>query len=146
MAHTLQSINVANSLGGVTRPPILIAEEYNHWAIRMQSYLIRKGDDVWRSVVQWPYVPAPVRGVVITAAEVALQTAGQQPPAAPALTTQDIEKLQADVTAYNELICSIPPDIFDLVEDCSTAKEIWDNLANVYAGSVKARDKKQTSA
>ena len=54
--------------------------------------------------------------------------------------------MENDDIAYTELLCGIPPEIFDLVQDCETAKEIWTVLENMFEGTDQARDKKTTSA
>lgn len=49
-------VNVSNSLDYLIKAPILIADVYEQQKTRMGSYLRRKGKDVWRSVVDVPYV------------------------------------------------------------------------------------------
>ena len=139
--NQVNSVNVANSVGGPNRPPILIAEEYPHWVIRMRSYLKRKGKNVWMSVLNGPHVRAAVARLA-TSAEIALGVEeGSAPP-----TAEDLEKEEADETAFNEITYGIPPDIFDLISECESAKDIWDTLLNMFEGTEKAKDKKQTSA
>ena len=139
--NQVNSVNVANSVGGPNRPPILIAEEYPHWVIRMRSYLKRKGKNVWMSVLNGPHVRTAVARLA-TPAEIALGVEeGSAPP-----TAEDLEKEEADETAFNEITYGIPPDIFDLISECESAKDIWDTLLNMFEGTEKAKDKKQTSA
>ncbi|KAL4570004.1 hypothetical protein LXL04_025653 [Taraxacum kok-saghyz] len=135
------SVNVANSVGGPNRPPILIAEEYPHWVIRMRSYLKRKGKNVWMSVLNGPHVRTTAARIATPAEQALGADLGTFPP-----TAEDLEKEEADETAFNEITYGIPPDIFDFISECDSAKEIWDTLLNMFEGTEKAKDKKQTSA
>ena len=51
------SIHIANSLGARNKAPILVTEEYNHWATRFQGYLKGKDKEIWRSIEQGPHNP-----------------------------------------------------------------------------------------
>ncbi|KAI3510685.1 hypothetical protein L1887_17817 [Cichorium endivia] len=101
------SLNVANSVGGSNRAPILIPTEYNGWTSRMRNYLKTKGKDIWRSVEEGPHLltitPRP------NTAEEALGGTSQ-----PRLTPLDIEKMDNDQIALTEIQCGIPPELFDL--------------------------------
>ena len=51
-------------MGGPTRAPLLVVEEYDHWKVRMEGFLLAedKGEKIWRSVKEGPHIP--VRTVV----------------------------------------------------------------------------------
>ena len=55
-AHA-NSIYITNSLGAPNKAPILVTEEYAHWAIRMKGYLKGKEKEIYRSIEQGPHVP-----------------------------------------------------------------------------------------
>ncbi|KAI3723557.1 hypothetical protein L2E82_35214 [Cichorium intybus] len=133
------SLNVANSVGGSNRAPILIPTEYNGWASRMHNYLKTKGKDIWRSVEEGPHL------LIITprpnTAEEALGGTSQ-----PRLTPLDIEKMDNDQIAFTEIQCGIPPELFDLIQNCTTAQQIWVLLQNMFLGTEEAKDQKLVSS
>ncbi|KAI3496687.1 hypothetical protein L1887_39058 [Cichorium endivia] len=133
------SLNVANSVGGSNRAPILIPTEYNGWASRMRNYLKTKGKDIWRSVEEGPHLsiitPRP------NTAEEALGGTSQ-----PRLTPLDIEKMDNDQIAFTEIQCGIPPELFDLIQNCTTAQQIWVLLQNMFLGTEEAKDQKLVSS
>ena len=58
------SMQIANSVGGPTRAPLLVVEEYDHWKVRMERFLLAKdkGEEIWRSLKEGLQVP--VRTIV----------------------------------------------------------------------------------
>ncbi|KAI3699537.1 hypothetical protein L2E82_43924 [Cichorium intybus] len=133
------SLNVANSIGGSNRAPILIPTEYNGWASRMRNYLKTKGKDIWRSVEEGPHLPMCTPRP--NTAEEALGGISQ-----PRLTPLDIEKMDNDQIAFTEIQCGIPPELFDLIQNCTTAQQIWVLLQNVFLGTEEAKDQKLVSS
>ena len=55
------SIHIANSVGAPNKAPILVTEDYNHWATRFQGYMMGKNQEVWRSIEQGPHKPTLTR-------------------------------------------------------------------------------------
>ena len=57
-------------MGYLTRAPLLVVEEYDHWKVRMERFLLgkEKGQEIWRSVNEGPHVPIKtmVRNVAAT--------------------------------------------------------------------------------
>ncbi|KAL4562203.1 hypothetical protein LXL04_034401 [Taraxacum kok-saghyz] len=66
--------------------------------------------------------------------------------AAVTLTQDDLLKMKADLMAISELNCATPLDVFDLVEDCTSAHETWNTLHQLFAGTDAAKYKKMMSA
>ena len=135
----INSIHIANSVGAPNKAPILVTHEYNHWVTRFKGYIEGKDEEIWRSIVKGPHKPTLQRPA--TEAEAALGGA-----ATVTLTQDDLLKLKADKQAVSELNCAIPPDVFDLVEDCVSAHETWNTLHQLFAGTEAAKDKKMMSA
>ncbi|KAI3505837.1 hypothetical protein L1887_28124 [Cichorium endivia] len=133
------SLNVANSVGGSNRAPILIPTEYNGWASRMRNYLKTKGKGIWRSVEEGPYLPTFIPRP--NTAEEALGGTSQ-----PRLTPLDIEKMDNDQIPFTEIQCGIPPELFDLIQNCTTAQQIWVLLQNIFLGTEEAKDQKLVSS
>ncbi|KAI3518385.1 hypothetical protein L1887_07060 [Cichorium endivia] len=133
------SLNVANSVGGSNRAPILIPTEYNGWASRMRNNHKTKGKDIWRSVEEGPHLPIITPRPNTT--EEALGGTSQ-----PRLTPLDIEKMDNDQIAFTEIQCGIPPELFDLIQNCTTAQQIWVLLQNMFLGIEEAKDQKLVSS
>ncbi|KAI3496616.1 hypothetical protein L1887_38985 [Cichorium endivia] len=133
------SLNVANSVGSSNRAPILIPTEYNGWGSRMRNYLKTKGKDIWRSVEEGPHIPN-----YTTRADTAEEALGGAPQ--PRLTPFDIEKMDNDQIAFTEIQCGIPPELFDLIQNCTTAQQIWVILQNMFLGTEEAKDQKLVSS
>ena len=110
----INSIHIAKSVGAPNKAPILVTDEYNHWVTRFKGYIEGKYEEIWRSIAKGPHKPTLQRPT--TDIEAAL---GGQPTVT--LTQDDLLKLKADKQAVSELNCAIPPDVFDLVEDCVSA-------------------------
>ena len=55
-------MQIANSVGGLIRAPLLVVEEYDHWKVRMERFLLAKdkGEEIWRSVKKGPHVPVRI--------------------------------------------------------------------------------------
>lgn len=140
MAQSL-SLNVSNIVGGSNRAPLLVANEYHHWSQRMERYLRRLGRNVWRSIEEGPHVP------VLTPLQTdgATTRLGGGQPALSCPTKADLYKMENDAIAFYEISCGVAPDNFDIIINCKSAKEIWDDLKNLYEGSEQDQDKKLTT-
>ena len=91
-----------------------------------------KDQEVWWSIEQGPHKPTLTR----TTTEVETTLGG----------TPAVRLTQDDLMAISELNCAIPPDVLDLVEDCTSAHETWNTLHQLFAGTEATKDKKMTSA
>ena len=49
-------------------------------------------------------------------------------------TNDGISTTEKDEICFYEISCGIPPDIFDLIINCKSTKEIWDVIKNLYVG------------
>ena len=54
--------------------------------------------------------------------------------------------MDADQVAFHELTCGVPPELFDLIMNCNSAKEVWDTLKLIFDGTDGAKNKKLTTA
>ena len=61
-------------------------------------------------------------------------------------TKDDLDKMENDAIAFDEISCGVAPDNFDIIINYKSAQEIWDVLKNLYQGSEQAHDKKITTA
>ena len=106
----------------------------------MCSYREGKGEEVWLSIEKGPHTPTVTGGTGL-GVEAAL---GGEPILTP--TSDDILKMKADTSAKTKIIYAIPPDIFDFVEKCESAHEIWVTLQKIFERTKASKYKKMTSS
>ncbi|GKA38422.1 hypothetical protein Tco_0730973, partial [Tanacetum coccineum] len=105
--------------GSETRPPMLERGSYIPWASRFKRFLNRKRENrkwLLKALEDGPYV---FRNITPTGSTI------------PRL--QEVEDLQGDDLLYydaemelmNMILLSIPNEIYNSVDSCKTAKEMW---------------------
>ncbi|GKD17217.1 hypothetical protein Tco_1206375, partial [Tanacetum coccineum] len=108
--------------GSETRPPMLERGSYIHWVSRFKRFLNRKRENrkwLLKALEDGPYV---FRNITPTGSTL------------PRL--QEVEDLQGDDLLYydaemelmNMILLSIPNEIYNSVDSCKTAKEMWDRV------------------
>jgi hypothetical protein len=102
----------------VTRPPLFDGTNFSFWKVRMRSYLMALGADVW-DVVETGYIKPVV------------------------LASKD-DKLEFSFNAkgMNAILNGLAEAEFVKVMHLQTAKEMWDKLINNYEGNEKVKDAK----
>jgi hypothetical protein len=102
----------------VTRPPLFDGTNFAFWKVRMRSYLMALGADVW-DVVETGYI----RPVVLASKD---------------------DKLEFSFNAkgMNAILNGLAEAEFVKVMHLQTAKEMWDKLINSYEGNEKVKDAK----
>jgi hypothetical protein len=102
----------------VTRPPLFDGTNFTFWKVRMRSYLMALGADVW-DVVETGYINPVV------------------------LASKD-DKLEFSFNAkvMNAILNGLAEAEFVKVMHLQTAKEMWDKLINSYEGNEKVKDAK----
>ena len=54
-------------------------------------------------------------------------------------TADDLVALKKNAKAKNILVCGLGPAEYNIVSNCTTAKQIWDALVNAYEGTSQLR-------
>ncbi|GJT93816.1 hypothetical protein Tco_1082661 [Tanacetum coccineum] len=117
--------------GSKTRPPMLERGSYIPWASRFKRFLNRKRENrkwLLKALEDGPYV---FRNITPTGSIL------------PRL--QEVEDLQGDDLLYydakmeltNMILLSIPNEIYNYVDSCKTAKEIWDRVECLMRGTIQ---------
>jgi hypothetical protein len=89
---------------------------YAYLSNRMQTYLIALGVDIWLSVVNGYEVPKNTP------------------------TNPDEKKLMScNSKVVHVIISGLTPIVSNKVMGCSTTKEVWDKLQNIYEGDLKVK-------
>ncbi|GJV26903.1 retrovirus-related pol polyprotein from transposon TNT 1-94 [Tanacetum coccineum] len=123
-----------NAAGTDTRPPMLVESDYDSWKIRIHRYIRGKpnGKLIWKSIQDGP-TPHPM----VTDPPPAMSTCYAPPRKKADSEFNDEEnKLEmADTQAEIILSQGLPRHIFNILNQTSTAKEIWDNVEMLMQGS-----------
>jgi hypothetical protein len=101
-----------------SKPPLFDGTNFAFWKVRMRTYLMALGDDVW-DVVETGYIKPVV------------------------LDSKD-DKLEFSFNAkgMNAILNGLAEAKFVNVMHLQTAKEMWDKLISIYEGNEKVKDAK----
>ncbi|GJX72057.1 retrovirus-related pol polyprotein from transposon TNT 1-94 [Tanacetum coccineum] len=124
--------------GSETRPPMLERGSYIPWASRFKRFLNRKRENrkwLLKALKDGPYV---FRNITPT---------GSMLP-----RLQEVEDLQGDDLLYydaemeltNMILLSIPNEIYNSVDSCKTAKEMWDRVERLMRGTIQNQVDRET--
>ncbi|GJU27372.1 retrovirus-related pol polyprotein from transposon TNT 1-94, partial [Tanacetum coccineum] len=123
-----------NAAGTDTRPPMLVENDYESWKIRIHRYIRGKpnGKLIWNSIQNGPTPhpmvtdPPPTDSTIMPAPRKKLDSE----------FNEEENKLEmADTQAEIILSQGLPRHIFNILNQTSTAKEIWDNVEMLMQGS-----------
>nr|GEZ10200.1 hypothetical protein [Tanacetum cinerariifolium] len=130
--------------GSKNRPPMLNKDNYVSWSSRIIRYARSRpnGKMIVDSIENGPYVrrmvailgepdlPVPV-----------LKSFHEQTDKE--LTENDIKRMDVDDQAIQTILLGLPEDVYDVVDSCETAKEIWERVRQMMKGSdIGEQDKK----
>ncbi|GJV68838.1 hypothetical protein Tco_1484347 [Tanacetum coccineum] len=124
-----------NAAGTDTRPPMLVENDYESWKIRIHRYIRGKpnGKLIWNSIQNGPTPhpmvtdPSPSDSTIMPAPRKKLDSE----------FNEEENKLEmADTQAEIILSQGLPRHIFNILNQTSTAKEIWDNVELLMQGSL----------
>ncbi|GJY50152.1 integrase, catalytic region, zinc finger, CCHC-type containing protein [Tanacetum coccineum] len=124
--------------GSETRSPMLDRGSYIPWVSRFKRFLNRKRENrkwLLKALEDGPYV---FRNIIPTGS------------ALPRL--QEVEDLQGDDLLYydaemeltNMILLSIPNEIYNSVDSCKTAKEMWDRVERLMRGTIQNQVDRET--
>ncbi|GJT94437.1 hypothetical protein Tco_1089955 [Tanacetum coccineum] len=124
--------------GSENRPPMLERGSYIPWASRFRRYLNRKRDNrkwLLKALDEGPYefknfVP---EGSTIPR----LQTAED-------LEGDDLLLHDAEMEVMNMIILSIPNEIYNSVDACTSAKDMWKRVERLMRGTIQNKVDRET--
>ncbi|KAG2665985.1 hypothetical protein I3760_15G034000 [Carya illinoinensis] len=106
-----------------SRPPLFCGDNYSFWKVRMRIFLHAQGREIWKCIVNGPYIPTKVvDGVKVKKEEEEFDR-------------EDDRLYTLNLTAMNLLFNAFNGNEFNRIMTCATAKEIWDNLEVTYEGT-----------
>ncbi|GKA33613.1 hypothetical protein Tco_0720042 [Tanacetum coccineum] len=124
--------------GSETRPPMLERGSYIPWASRFRRYINRKRENrKWlnKALDEGPYqfqmfVPT---GLTLPT----LQTAED-------LQGDELLHYDAEIELMNLILLSIPNEIYNSVDACTTAKEMWKRVERLMRGTIQNQVDRET--
>ncbi|KAH9308310.1 hypothetical protein KI387_036221, partial [Taxus chinensis] len=99
------------------KAPLFDGTNYAFWSVRMRTYLMALGFDIWQSVAV---------GYII--------------PSTPPIDQASKKAFENNAKAMNAILCGLLDSEFVKVMQCDTAKEIWDKLLTIYEGDDKSME------
>ncbi|GJR01341.1 retrovirus-related pol polyprotein from transposon TNT 1-94 [Tanacetum coccineum] len=126
---TLNQQTLADS-GANKIPPMLEKGNYIPWESRFRMFLDNKfeeGEKMWRLVEKGPYVRPMIPNLDNTNERI-LEPLSK-------MTKGNKKQYNADVRVMNYLLQAIPNDIYNPVDACKNAKDIWEQIKRLMYGS-----------
>ncbi|GKD89797.1 hypothetical protein Tco_1365304 [Tanacetum coccineum] len=124
--------------GSETRPPMLEMGSYIPWASRFRRYINRKRENrKWlnKALDEGPYqfqMFVPTGSTLPT-----LQTAED-------LQGDELLHYDAEIELMNLILLSIPNEIYNSVDACTTAKEMWKRVERLMRGTIQNQVDRET--
>ncbi|GJR03121.1 retrovirus-related pol polyprotein from transposon TNT 1-94 [Tanacetum coccineum] len=124
--------------GSETRPPMLERGSYIPWASRFRRYLNRKRDNrkwLLKALDEGPYVFKNFIPEGLTIPR--LQTAED-------LEGDDLLLHDAEMEVMNMILLSIPNEIYNSVDACTSAKDMWKRVERLMRGTIQNKVDRET--
>ncbi|GJX64534.1 hypothetical protein Tco_0298877 [Tanacetum coccineum] len=124
--------------GSKTRPPMLERGSYIPWASRFRRYLNRKRDNrkwLLKALDEGPYV---FKNFIPEGSTIPrLQTAED-------LEGDDLLLHDAEMEVMNMILLSIPNEIYNSVDACTSAKDMWKRVERLMRGTIQNKVDRET--
>ncbi|GJS08470.1 integrase, catalytic region, zinc finger, CCHC-type containing protein [Tanacetum coccineum] len=124
--------------GSETRPPMLERGSYIPWASRFRRYLNRKRDNrkwLLKALDEGPY---EFKNFVLEGSTIPrLQTAED-------LEGDDLLLHDAEMEVMNMILLSIPNEIYNSVDACTSAKDMWKRVERLMRGTIQNKVDRET--
>ena len=101
------------------KAPLFKGNDYAFWSVRMKSYIMALGWDVWKTI-----------------------ESGYTSPSTPPNDTTTKKLCNENSRAINAILGGLTNPIFVKVMHCKSAKEIWETLKVIYEGDIKVKEAK----
>ncbi|GKB68201.1 retrovirus-related pol polyprotein from transposon TNT 1-94 [Tanacetum coccineum] len=115
--------------GANETPPMLDKGNYIPWESRFRRFLdnkLEEGERMWRSIEKGPYVRPMIPGPDNTT-KLIIEPLSKK-------TTINKKQYIADVRIINYLLQAIPNDIYNSVDACKIAQEMWERIKRLMYG------------
>ncbi|GJS62384.1 hypothetical protein Tco_0657168 [Tanacetum coccineum] len=111
--------------------------DFESWQQRIRLYCLRKdnGENIMKCINEGPFHMGTVSDVIAAGTEGAVQQGPVRARVLNDLLAEEKERYKADIRATNILLQGIPKDIYSLINHCTDAKDIWENMKMILEGS-----------
>ncbi|KAI3819430.1 hypothetical protein L1987_13265 [Smallanthus sonchifolius] len=124
--------NGFEDIGSINRPPRLVSgEDYDMWKNRMESFFYYQEYGMWKSIRDGPYTP------MVASADSGGSLVQKEPSK---YSEEDIKKMEADFKALGAIQMCLPNEVFHNFRSYKTAKELWEALEKMFAGSEEVKE------
>ncbi|GKD95219.1 hypothetical protein Tco_1375056, partial [Tanacetum coccineum] len=139
MANFSQDIQ---SVSSDTRPPMLDSSDFVSWQQRIRLYCQGKdnGENILKSIDEGPFKMGKFRETLAEGAEGALHLGPEWDRVFVDLSPKEKDRYKADIRVTNILLQGLPKDIYTLINHCTDAKDIWDNVKMLLEGYELTKD------
>ncbi|KAI3762578.1 hypothetical protein L1987_53012 [Smallanthus sonchifolius] len=104
------------------------------WKNRMESFFCYQEYGMWKSIRDGPYIP------MVASAD----SGGPSVPKDPSkYSEEDIKKMEVDFKALGAIQMCLPNEVFHNFRSYKTAKELWEALEKMFAGSEKVKENRK---
>ncbi|GJY11593.1 hypothetical protein Tco_0380902 [Tanacetum coccineum] len=124
--------------GSETRPPMLERGSYIPWASRFRRYLNRKREN--RKWLNKAIDEGPYEFKEFTPSETEEPRMQKEED----LRGDDLKHYEAEIEAMNLILISIPNDIYNSVDACTTAQAMWQRVERLMRGTVQNKVDRET--
>ncbi|GJW06171.1 hypothetical protein Tco_1568594 [Tanacetum coccineum] len=124
--------------GSDTRPPMLERGSYIPWASRFRRYLNRKREN--RKWLNKAIDEGPYEFRIFNPSETEAPKMQKEED----LRGDDLKHYEAEIEAMNLILISIPNDIYNSVDACTTAKAMWQRVERLMRGTVQNKVDRET--
>ncbi|KAI3669401.1 hypothetical protein L6452_40636 [Arctium lappa] len=131
------------SMGSRSKPPVLMADEYQQWKKRMIQFLNLKNRAYMESIINCPVNPiVRVQGQVETDTSLEIPDRYVRKPYQ-YFSEKERDQYKIDEEALIYLTMAIPNDIYNGVDSRNSTKEVWDELSRQFEVSEASIQAKQ---
>ncbi|XP_058760598.1 uncharacterized protein LOC131633936 [Vicia villosa] len=118
--------------GSSHRPPYFNGSDYYYWKGKMRLFLISNDNNMWSLVENGNYTPMTT----------ATDTVASIPKIQSQWTKEENDKVLLNSKAQFILSCALSREEYDRIEECTTAKEIWDSLKIHHEGTSHVKEER----
>ncbi|KAI3696127.1 hypothetical protein L1987_79136 [Smallanthus sonchifolius] len=113
------------TIGTSTKPPRLTcAEDYVDWKFRFMNHVLLFEENMWRSILKGPQIPMFDKA-----------DGTKAPKQIENYTDEDFDLVERDLKALASLTMALSPDITHNFKECTSAKQLWESLAQAFEGN-----------
>ncbi|KAI3815706.1 hypothetical protein L1987_15385 [Smallanthus sonchifolius] len=124
--------NGFEDIGSINRPPRLVSgEDYDIWKNRMESFFCYQEYGMWKPIKDGPYIP------MVSSADFGGALVPKEPSK---YSDEDIKKIEVDFKALGAIQMCLPNEVFHNFRGYKTAKELWEALEKMFAGSEEVKE------